>query len=166
MQTTVNSTQALGVIGEFFDDSPQRCLPANIVSGDAANNVFGRVFTWTNLGNANGTSTATAAAGGTGTFAGILVSPKEHASNGTAANGSLAATLAIPNYTIAQLANMGSIVVQLDVAATQASALKYINATGAIAVGAPGAGETAIPNAKVVRFLNSAAGIAVIQLTN
>lgn len=165
MQSSVAYNLSLGVVGEFYDDSPRRVRPANIVSSSAANNVIGRVFTITTLGSADGTSTATVQAGGTGTFAGILVGPKEHATSGTTA-GTLQPTLTLPNYTIGQLATMGSIIVPLDAAADDTSALKYNNTTGVIGVGSAGAGETAIPNAKVIRFATAAAGLGVIQLTN
>lgn len=165
MQSTVNINQGFGVVGEFFDDGPKRVLPAVIVSGDAANNVIGRVATYTSLGNADGSAPAIVAAGGTGAFAGIIVGPKEYATSGTTA-GTLQPTLTVPNNTVVEVASLGAIIVPLDAAATGASVLKYNNTTGVIMVGTAGAGETAIPNAKVVRYGTAAAGLGVVQLTN
>jgi hypothetical protein len=165
MQSTVNTAFALGVIGEFYDDGPRRVAPGVLVSADAAENIIGRVLTYTNLGNADGTAPIVVEAGGTGTFAGILVGPKLYATSGTTA-GTLQPTLTLPNNTTVEFCSMGSIIVALPAAAGDTSALKYTNATGAIGIGAAGAGETAIPNAKVVRFANANASLGVIQLTN
>lgn len=165
MQSTVNFAQGFGVIGEFADDSPRRVRPAVLVSSDAANNVIGRVVTYTNLGSADGTAQAVVEAGGTGAFAGILINPKAYATSGTTA-GTLQPTLALPNNTTIEFASMGSLIVTLPAAADETSALYYVNATGVIGVGTATTGQTQIPNVKVVRYENAAAGLAVIQLTN
>lgn len=166
MQSTVNYNLGFGVIGEFYDDSPRRVQPGVLHSADASYNVIGRVVTYTSLGSADGTAPAIVAAGGAAaSFAGILVGPKEQALVGTTA-GTLTPTLTLPQDTTVQFAAMGSVIVALDAAADETTALKYNTTTGVILTGAPGAGEAALPNAKVVRYESAAAGLAVIQLTN
>ena len=102
-QSSVNTDLGFGVIGEQFLAGDVRATPATIVSGSAANNVVGRAFTVSNGGDSSG-DCITAAAGGTGIFAGILANPKSYASVGTTA-GTLVPTLALPNYTNGELVN-------------------------------------------------------------
>lgn len=157
-QSSVSLQQGFGVVGELMLDGPLRAAPYTIVSADATNNVFGRAFTVTSEG--------VAAAGGTGVFAGILVNPKNNASYGTSAGGTLAPTLTIANNALAQCLIMGEIIVALPGAAAIGDAVKYNTTTGILGTGAPGAGEAAVPNAVVSRFTVAGAGLAVIKLTN
>lgn len=237
-QTAVQLQQGAGVVGELYSDSPTRSDTAIVTSGDAANNVVGRAFTITSQG--------IVAAGGTNVFAGILVSPKNYASQGTALDGTLAPTLTLSNGTVGELLQMGQIYVALPAAAAIGDPIAYNTTTGALSsyaakttfsgsiavttgvltvtaltaggyiatntpltgtgvpagtritgqitgtagstgtyntnivtavaaftdgstpnnVGALGASFAAVPNAKVIEFTVSGAGLAVIQLTN
>jgi len=157
-QSTVALNQGFGVVGEIVFEGPLRATPGIIKGADASLNVVGRAFT---IDTADGQYTA----GGTGVFGGILANPKALSSVGTSAGGPLAPTLTVPNGTVGEFVTMGEIVVALGAAANIGDAVKFVNATGVIATGAAGAGETAIANAKVVRFSNAAAGLAVISLT-
>lgn len=155
--TVTNIDQASGVVGEFaFIDGGERAFPYTLDSSDAANNVIGRVFTVKSEGVAQ--------AGGTGEFAGILINPKAYAYEGlfNSTNGQLACR----NGSVVEIAKRGYIWIRLEGAAAIGAALKYTNATGVIATGAPSAGETAIPNAKVSNFTVSGAGLACIELSN
>jgi hypothetical protein len=161
-QTTVSAEQALGVIGELFDDGPHRAQPFLIISDDAADNVFGRAFTITAEGKAE------AGKDGAQVFAGILVNPKEHALLGTLAGGSLAPSLTIPNNTIATLLSEGSVIVTLPASANIGDLVYFTDATGVLTTTAPGAAapasSTLIEGAYVDRFTRTGAGLAVITL--
>lgn len=160
-QPTVAAFLGFGVVGELFTDSPHRAAPYILNSGDAANNVVGRVFTVT--------AEEVAAAGGTisnGNLAGILINPKSYANGGTTAGGTLAPNLTLRNGEIGELCTMGEIIVAVPGAAAIGDPIKYNTTTGVIGTGAPGAGEAALPNAFVHRFTPAAAGLAVIKITN
>jgi hypothetical protein len=155
---TVTADVAFGVVGELAFDGPYRSQPARINHGTAADIVVGRWFTLNAAGEA--------LPGGTGAIGGVLMAPKTHASLGTAAGGALAPTMVLPTGTIGEFAYMGAIVVAVGAAVAIGNAAKYNTTTGVIGVGAPGAGEAAIPNAKFIRYANAAAGLAVLELTN
>lgn len=124
--TSVLAAQAYGVVGELAFDGPKRAKAFNLVSTDAAYNVFGRAFTITSEGIAQ------AGSGGARGFGGILISPKEHASFGTAAGGPFAPVNVLPNNTVAQLLSMGEVWVQLDAAANVGDRVVYDNTTGVL----------------------------------
>lgn len=157
-QTSVKRALGFGVVGELAFEGPLRAQPGVIKSADAANNVVGRAFT---IDPADGTYVA----GGSGAFGGILANPKEYPSLGTQAGGPLAPTLTVPNGTIGDFVSMGELVVTLDGTAGEIGApVYYVTATGVLTLNATG--TTAIPNAKLVRYEHSGAGLAVIRLTN
>jgi len=159
-QSTVRSNIAAGVIGEIVFLGPIRAKPYILNSADADNNVIGRVFCET------GTEGEAKAGGDAGVFAGILFNPKVYASAGSA-SGTLAPSLTLPNGTVAELLQMGEVFVELGEVAAAGDVLKYDDVTGVIGVGAPGVGETAIPNAVVSYFDATSPGyLAVIKLTN
>ena len=166
-QSTVRADQATGIIGEFAEGGPNRVFPGIINSTVATANIFGRVFT--HVAN----SDDQVAAGGTGSFAGILVNPKQHALQGTTA-GTLEPTLTLRNNENAEIADMGIIYVQIESAATIGQVIHYDTTSTATAGQmfavnsgtAPAANRALLPNAKVVRNTTTAAGQAIIQLTN
>lgn len=164
LQTTVRFSQATGVIGDVIFDGPMRAYPVILASADAANNVVGRAFTRAAGDDKDVT------AGGTGVFAGILINSKELALYGTAAGGTLAPTLTLPNEMAVSVMDMGFVVVTLSTDAAIGDDVCYVDATGALFAVDPGAaagtGNTKIPNANVAYFNTSAAGLAVIRLTN
>lgn len=92
-QSTVNINQAFGIIGEVYKSGTLRAQPGIIDSdGVAAPNRVGRVFT--NVAGADGHMVI----GGAGVFAGILANPKVYPERGTAAGGTLAPSLDLPQY--------------------------------------------------------------------
>jgi hypothetical protein len=162
-QSTVRELLANGVVGELAFEGPLRAQPANLNSASAANNVIGRAFTFTEQG--------VAAAGGTGAFAGILANPKAYALQGTTAGGSLAPTLALPNGAIGEFVTMGIMYVTLPAVADIGALVIYATATGILSTVPAGTtdagvGNAFVPNAVVSHYDVTAAGLAVITLTN
>lgn len=133
-QQTVNINEAFGVIGELVFDGPIRSAP-HILNSSGTPNYVG--YAYTNVSSAqSGTNSVQAVAGvaqvgGTGTFAGILVGPKEQALAGTTGN-TLGASLAVADYTIGELLTMGFINVNLPGPATPGDLVVYDPATGAL----------------------------------
>jgi hypothetical protein len=156
-QSSVSKNQGFGVVGELFSNGPVRTQPFKLVSTPAVNTI-GTAFTVT----AEGVATA---GGDAGIFAGILVNPKHYASGGTSAGGTLAATLALPDNTTAELMQMGEIIVSLSNAAVIGSGVYYADTTGVLGCGTASTGQTQITGAEVTRFATSGAGLAVIKLT-
>lgn len=140
-QTSVNQTQALGVVGDLYSNAPLIADTANIVSSDASQNVIGRAFTLTsgNVGaslNPAPSNGATVQVGGTGTFFGILANSKTYASPGTSGDP-LAPTLALPNNSIGQFVSEGELVVQLANPASIGDLVTYNTVTGELDSVAP-----------------------------
>jgi hypothetical protein len=165
-QTTVNADIRSGIVGEIAFDGPTRAVSAMLDSGaGAANNVIGRAFTYADA------AANTVQAGGAGAFAGILVLPKSHALLGTAAGGTLADSLTLPDGVAVELLQMGEVFVSLaSDGATIGSGVFYDDTTGALDHGTASTGQTQVPNATIVRVEPSptAAGayLAVLRLTN
>lgn len=148
-----------GVIGEMHNDGPRRAQTYILSSSDATNNVIGRAFT--------NVSERHATAGGTGKFVGILANPKVYSSFGTAAGGTLANTLTLPNNTIAEIVSMGSIFVTLAADAAIGDLVLYNTTTGILQTIVPAGtmpAGTAFAYAAVDYFEHNS-GLAVITLT-
>lgn len=156
-QSTIALAQGFGVVGELAFAGPTRAQPG-VVKGTAANIVVGRAFT---IDNTDGQFQP----GGTGAFGGILATPKALQSIGTTAGGPLAPTLVVPAGTVCEFVTMGEIIVALTGAANIGDGVYFVQADGTLAAGTAGAGQTQIVGAKVVRFKNAAAGLAVVSLT-
>ena len=130
-QTSVNQTQALGVVGDLYSNAPLVADTATIVSSDANQNIIGRAFTLTTGATLNPapSNASIVQAGGTGTFFGILANSKTYASVGTAGDP-LGATLKLPNYTIGQFVTTGELVVSLANPANIGDLVTYNTLTG------------------------------------
>jgi hypothetical protein len=173
-QTTVNINNALGVVGELAFDGPRRATPYNLVSTPVAN-VIGNAFTIVSGDNPDttlgSTNAGTATAGGTGAFAGILVSPKEYASLG-GATGPLSPTITLNDNTIGQLLSMGEVFVYLPGPAKTGDLVTYDPLTGnlnsitptAIFTGSIAAGGSAGVNDVLTVSAVTAGQLAVGQL--
>lgn len=151
--TTVKNVMISGLPGEIAFDGPTRVITALVATADASN-VFGRAFTYTDE------AVESVSAGGTNEFAGILINPKAY--------GISSAGVALQGRS-AEFLQMGEVYVQLaNAGGTIGDAVYYVNATGALGSGTAGAGQTQIPNAKVVRHNVSSEtpNLAVIRLTN
>ncbi len=130
-QQTVNIQFAFGIPGALYDDSPVRSAPYMLNSSAASYNVVGATaFTLSGAGDpgTNATS-AYAAAGGTGTFVGILSNNKVYATSGPT-TGALNATQTLPNYTIGELVSMGHLIVALPGPANVGDQVSYDSTTG------------------------------------
>lgn len=162
-QSVVRNDIATGVVGELAFEGPLRASPYILNSASAANNVVGRAFTLVDGSEDEVT------AGGAGVFAGILGNPKVYASNGTAADGTLAPTLTLRNGEIGEFVEMGIMFVNLANTANVGDYVQYVTATGilsGVATDTPDADNTLVPNARVHRYNVTAPGLAVIKLTN
>lgn len=164
-QSTINSAQADGIVGELALEGTLRASPRTLNTTDATLNVIGRALT------ATADSDTEVRVGGTGAFAGILANPKVYATAGTAAGGALAPTLTLPNYTEVECVEMcAGIYVNLTSTDNDiGNDVHFVQATGALVSVAPGVapsvGNSVIPGAVVVRRDTTAAGLAIISLT-
>lgn len=152
IQKTVSNTIISGIPGEIAFDGPTRVLTALLNTTTEANNVFGSAFTYLDK------SVETVAAGGTGTFAGIMINPKANAIN----------TAYARNASVGEFLFMGEVYVSLaTTGAVIGDLVYYTNATGALGHGTAGAGQTQIAGAVVSRHNVSAETptLAVIRLT-
>lgn len=118
-QSTIVSGQAYGVPGEISFDNFMRVKPYVLNSASAAYNIVGATaYTVSSEG--------VAAAGGLGSFAGILVDPKAY----NTADLNPSATLA--NGVTAELATSGEFWVKLPAAAAIGDLVTYNTTTGAL----------------------------------
>lgn len=167
-QTAVYLKSGVGIQGEIGDSGPVRALPYLINSPDAANNVFGHVFTGV---NDSGVEVARAGnADSAGTFLGFLCNPKGSASFGTVSGGPLAPTLTLPNNTTAEILSMGSIWADLSAApaVNVGDIVIYAVADGSLSTIAENVvlpSGYAFAHAKVTRF-NASSGLGFITITD
>lgn len=173
-QQTVRYTYAAGLPGEIINDGPNRTSSYRLVANAAqptAPIAFGRVFTGASIGestNPNGlafTPTATPGIDGSaGRYAGVLVSPKEHALYGDA-TGPLAPAYTLPDGSWGELCREGILLANvLSVAATAAGTQLYYDATGQITTAV---NANLVPGGRLLTALqaNAAVQLAKIELT-
>lgn len=171
-QTAISNNIAFGVVGELFLDGPLRAQPGRLTGATPANNVVGRAFTIADDATASFDTSddpqpLDVVAGGSGVFAGILANPKVYVAAGTAADGTLAPTLTLPNNTMVELVQeCAGLIVTLPEAFAIGDLVWYNTTTGVLARTAPGtatlAGHLRVPNGVVTRYESAAAGLAVI----
>lgn len=153
-QTSVNQKLAVGVNGDFYDDSPRRVDPYTIISSGAGS--IGCAYT------CDTTDQTKVVLGGAGVFAGIAVNSKEFARSG------LAASQAFSQYDECELCTMGRIWLSISGDVAVGNAAFFNTTTGAITAAASGAtvsGSTEIPNSKFVLVTgSSSAPMVVLQL--
>lgn len=125
-QTSVKTKLAVGVVGDFYDESPRRVDPYTIKSSTAGS--IGKAYT---IDSSDPTKVVL---GGTGVFAGIAVNSKEYAING------LTASMDFSQYDECQLCTMGRIWLSIADTVAVGKTAYYNNTTGAII--ADDAGET------------------------
>ena len=153
-QTSVNQKLAVGVVGDFYDESPRRTDPYTIKSSTAGS--IGCAYT------VDSTDPSKVNLGGSGVFAGIAVNSKEFVRNG------LGASIEFKQYDEAELCTMGRIWLSIADTVTVGMAAYYNKTTGAITAAASGEtldGSVEIPNSKFI--LVSAASdspMCVLQL--
>ena len=153
-QTSVNTKLAVGVVGDFYDESPRRVDPYTIKSSTAGS--IAKAYT------IDATDPTKVVLGGEGVFGGIAVNSKEYAING------LTASLDFSQYDECQLCTMGRIWLSIADTVTVGMAAYFNKTTGVITAAASGEtveGCTEIPNSKFI--LVSAASdspMCVLQL--
>lgn len=159
-QSTVSLAQGFGVPGELFTDAPYQATAYTIyTSASAAYNIIGATCCTI-------TSQGFVEAGGTGTFAGFLVDPKDQALFG-ASSVPLNPTLTVNNYSVVECLTMGVIIVTLPASAAIGDYVVYNTTTGAISTITPStplASGTAFANAIVTNYTVGGAGLAVITV--
>lgn len=158
LQKTVYTQQAIGVIGDFADDSPKRVAPYNLTANGEVMPVIGCAFT-------QGTADNEATIGGSGAFVGVAVNSKDYA-----IYNNLTASLELPDNSIGQLCTMGHVYVTSTTAVTPGYIAAFNPTTGAIAAyedseAAGTASATVIPNAKFIRISAKANEVAILELT-
>lgn len=131
-QSTVSLSMASGVIGELYTKGPQIARSMQLQSVSAANNVFGRGFSYLSQG------VVRAGNAGSAVFAGILVNPKNQMLIGDG-NNPLNPSFVLPNYVNADFLTEGSIFVSLTVSAAIGDLVCYNNTTGILQTISPGA---------------------------
>lgn len=139
-----------GVIGEVSHVGPKRARTAILNTKEEKNNVFGRAFTFEDMG------VESVKAGGEGVFAGIFINPKAYAL--TEWNGAY-------NGSIGEFLDMGEIYVEVE-GASEGKIGDKVNykADGSLTLGE----GTEIPNCVIERHLPSqeVPNLCVIRLTN
>lgn len=156
VQTSVNQYQVLGVPGEFADDSPSRVTPYACVANSSAQPTVGCVFT-------QGTADNEAKVGGSGTYLGVLVEPKQYANY----NGDLSATLAVKPGTIGEICSMGHIFVKSPTAFAPGYLAEYEPATGVISAiedTLSSATAVQIPAARFIKISGGANSVGILEL--
>lgn len=156
-QTAVELAQGAGVVGELAFDGPMRGISAILASADAADNVIGRAFCYV------AGSETEVEAGGTGAFCGILANPKEYALNGTAAGGSLAASLTLPNAVNGDFLSMAIMFVLLPAAAAIGD-LVLFDADGDLFTQAPSSSFTGVVATNTLTVSSYVAGGAPLRV--
>lgn len=157
IQTTVNTKLAFGLPGEFYDNTPRRNHTYKLAANGTSAPTVAYIFTETdNEGEAQ--------VGGTGTFAGILVNPKEYA-----LRGGLTPSMVMPEGSVGTLCSFGRVIVNVVAAVTKTSLPVYNTTTGQIsgvAAGSASAGDgyAFIPNAAFKFYSAEAGGLAVLEL--
>lgn len=159
VQTTVRQFLAGGVVGDIVLSGAIRAQAGILNTTTAANNVIGRAMTYV-AGSDN-----ELAVGGTGAFAGILANSKQYALQG----GSLAPSLTLPNGIIAEGVTMCSgIMVALTNTGSIGNQVEFSQTDGSLKANSSGtasSGYTLIKNSKIVRNNITAAGYAIVELT-
>lgn len=153
-QTSVNQKLAVGVNGDFYDNSPRRVDPYTIVSSSAGS--IGCAYT------VDSSDPSKVNLGGSGVFAGIAVNSKEFVIQG------LGASQAFKQYGEAELCTMGRIWLSIADTVAVGDAAFFNTTTGAIVAGTSGSsveGCTEIAGSKFILVEGSSTEpMVVLQL--
>ena len=158
----LRAVQTTGLAGEVARESGAFRSDPWILNSSGTPNVIGYAYHKVADGEAE------VGGGDTGVFVGILTQPKEHALVGSGSSN-LTASNVLADGLVGSLVTMGILYIQLDgsgAAGTVGASLYSTDATGAIGVGTAGAGETQIPNAKIVLEDVADDGLAIVAFTN
>lgn len=161
-QTVITQFQTSGFPGELYSDYPVGSDAFTVNSSLATPNTIGFATSFTGVQG----EVQTGNPGGTSVFAGYMVNSKAQASFGTAGNP-LAPTIDLPDNTIVDVLNMGTIWVMLTTTASVGDWVTYDQTTGELSAIAPNATPgvgTSFGYAKVVIYPVTTPGLAVIQV--
>ena len=154
-QTSVNTKLAVGVVGDFYDESPRRTDPYTIASSTAG--AIGLAYT------VDSTDPSKVNLGGEGVFAGIAVNSKEQA-----LKGGLSASMSFKQYDEAEICSMGRIWLSIAGDVAVGNVAYFNKTTGAIIADASGEtheGYTEIAGSKFILVKGaSAEPMVVLQL--
>lgn len=157
LQNKVYEKQAIGVVGELADTSPVRATSYVLKANGTVMPKIGCAFTYATTENE-------VTIGGTGTFAGIAISPK-----GYALNANLSPSLELASGAVGAICSMGHVNVVSKTAVSPNNIAAFDPATGEIYAyattdAATTAEHTVIPNAKFVLCSAKANEIAILEL--
>ena len=162
-QNQIGANLAHGIPGELAFDGPLRGHPVLLASTDAETNVIGSVALFYNAAQ---DAVATDATVGTGAFAGFLANPKVYAWRGSVLGNAQDAPMTLPNGTIAEAVDEGTLFVMLTTAGNIGDQIVASDTDGTLSAVAQG---EAIPagnrdtGARIVRYPVLEAGLAVIH---
>ena len=153
-QTSVNQKLAVGVPGDFYDESPRRTDPYTIASSSAGS--IGKAYT------IDSTDPSKVNLGGSGVFGGIAINSKEFARSG------LGASMDFAQYDECELCTMGRIWVSVAGDVAVGNAAYFNTTTGVITAAASGEtieGSTEIAGSKFILVnASSTEPMCVLQL--
>jgi len=157
LQKKVYEKQALGIVGEFADNSPSRVAAYVLKANGEVLPCIGRAFSVQNKENE-------VVVGGIGSFAGIAIAPKGHAMEVLAEP-----SLQLTDGVVGEICSMGHIYVQAKNAVKPNNVAAFDPANGEIyayasADLAESAKHTVIPNAKFVLYSAEAEEVSVLEL--
>ncbi|MFA6213388.1 MAG: hypothetical protein WC714_28385 [Candidatus Obscuribacterales bacterium] len=153
-QASVNYGLPVGIPGEVaYDITPH--VQQRLIDSDGQANVFGYAYTESTTGIAK--------VGGTGQFAGILLSPKTQSSAG-GTTGSLSTTFALLDNTYASLGRFGAFFVAAPAAANIGDQVLFDNTTGALSTQPTLAQFTAAQSTTVLTVSAVTAGTGAIGI--
>lgn len=128
-QSAIAFVTGFGVQGEIIYDGPVRAAAWQLISTPATNVIGARGCTVVSgPAGSQGDVCGVAAAGGTGVFAGIIANPKTYANF----SGNLAATLTLPDDTIAELVTMGQMLIFSTTASNIGDNVVFDTTSGAL----------------------------------
>lgn len=157
LQKKVYEKQALGIVGEFADNSPARTASYILKANGDAKPVIGNAFTAATADNE-------VAVGGSGAFAGIAIAPK-----GQVLGAGLQPSLELANGVAGEICSMGHVYVLSNTEVKPNYIAAFNPADGSIyayatAEAAETAKHTVIPNAKFVLCSAAVGEVAVLEL--
>lgn len=168
-QSSVPSKLAFGFPGELYKGGTLRARPGIINSaGTSVPNYVG--YAYTKVAGSDGYCTIGGTPGEDAPFFGILANPKVYPLRGTTAGGTLAPSLALPQYATGEFVYMTTgLIVNLAAAGNEGDFVDFVIASGALTPrastsGSPASGNANVPGAVVKFYSITAAGLGVVEL--
>ncbi len=157
LQKKVYEKQALGIVGEFADNSPSRTAAYIMKANGTVKPTIGCAFT-------AATADSEVTIGGTGTFAGIAIAPK-----GQVLNSNLQASLELEDGLVGEICSMGHVYVLAKTAVKPNYLAAFASSNGAIyayatAEEATTAGHTLISKARFVLCSADVGEVSILEL--